>query len=392
MTSPLTPDGVDISVVIPCLNEARGVSACVRRALESFAAGGLRGEVVVADNGSTDGSRELAAGAGARVVAVPARGYGNALMGGIAAARGDLLVMGDADGSYDFAEVPRFVAKLRDGYALVQGCRFPKGGGRIEGDAMPITHRWFGNPLLTVLARRMFGTRLNDVYCGLRGFTRAFYDQANLRCTGMEFATEMIIKAAQLGVRTAEIPITLSRDSRDGKPSHLHTFRDGWRTLRLFLICSPDWLFLAPGLLLLSGGLAGSVLALEGIRIGPAHLDVHSLLVCCLLVLIGAQSCSMAIFAHSYAIKESLRPPRAFILAFYRVFNLEKALVISGFVALAGLALIAKVFLGWRAQGYGPLDYAHTLRIVIPGVTLVALSAQSVISSFMVSVLGMDRK
>jgi hypothetical protein len=388
----VTPPEPEVSVVIPCLNEAFTVGPCVRQAVDALSRHGIAGEVVVADNGSSDGSRELAQEAGARVVPVARKGYGHALAGGIAASRGSLIIMGDADGSYDFGDVPRFVAGLRAGNDLVQGCRFPSGGGRIESGAMRFTHRWVGNPALTLLARLMFGTPINDIYCGLRGFTRSFYDRANLRCTGMEFATEMIIKAAQLGVPTAELPITLSRDGRKGRPSHLRTFRDGWLTLRLFLICSPDWLFLAPGVALAAGGLAAGALSLAGTRIGPATLGAHSLLVSSLSLLVGTQCCFLGIFAHTFALVRGLRPPGSLIAGFFRFFTLEKALVGAGAVALAGAALIASVFLEWRAGGYGPLAYAHTLRYVIPGVTLVALSAQVVFSSFMVSILSLESR
>jgi glycosyltransferase involved in cell wall biosynthesis len=383
---------IEVSVIIPCLNEAASVGVVVRRALNAIAAGDLRGEVIVADNGSSDGSQEAAAAAGARVVPVTRKGYGHALMGGIAASHGEFLIMGDADGSYDFGETARFVAKLRAGWDLVQGCRFPSGGGKIEQGAMPFMHLRIGNPLLTGLARLMFGTRLHDVYCGLRGFSRSFYEKANLRCTGMEFATEMIIKAAQLKVRVTEIPITLARDGRGGRPSHLRTFRDGWRTLRLFLLYSPGYLFVVPGTILLLLGLTGSALALAGFQLGPARLDVHTLLVSSLLVLVGAQCCFLAIFAQTFAWVEDLRPSNGFIVNFYRFFNLEKALVVAAAIALVGLALVAKVYLGWRAGGYGRLDYAHTLRMVIPGVTLMALAAQAMMSSFMVSILGLDHK
>ncbi len=383
---------LEVSVVIPCLNEARSVGACVRQAVETLSLHNLAGEVILADNGSVDGSREKAQEAGARVVPVELKGYGNALAGGIAAARGEFIIMGDADGSYDFRDLHRFVAQLRTGSDLVQGCRFPKGGGRIEPGAMPFTHRWLGNPALSLLARIMFGTRINDVYCGLRGFTRSFYDRANMRCTGMEFATEMIIKAAQLGVPTSELPITLHRDGRGGRPSHLRTFRDGWYTLRLFLICSPDWLFLVPGVAISVAGLLGGILSLSAVRIGPATLGVHTLLVSSLLLLVGTQCCFLGIFAHTFALVKGLRPSGAFIVGFYRFFNLEKALLLAAAVALMGAALIASVFLDWKAGGFGPLDYARTLRSVIPGVTLMALAVQTMLSSFMVSILSLESK
>jgi len=382
----------EISIVIPCLNEARTVAACVRQAAAGLASAGLVGEIIVADNGSTDESRALAAAAGARIVPVAERGYGRALMAGIAASRGTFIVMGDADGSYDFGSVPAFVSKWREGFDLVQGCRLPQGGGTVRPGAMPPLHRWLGNPVLSWLARRMFQTPLHDIYCGLRGFTRAFYDRADLRCTGMEFATEMIIKAAELGVPTAEVPITLHRDGRGGGPSHLRTFRDGWRTLRLFFLCSPRWLFLVPGAGLVLAGLAGSILALAGVRLGGANLGMHTLLVTSLLILVGAQALALAIFARTFAVVEGLRPAGPLITRFYRLFNLEKALLAAALVGCIGLALIARVFFSWRDGGYGPLDYADTLRLVIPGVTLLALAAQTMFASFMVSMLGLDRK
>jgi hypothetical protein len=388
----VSPAEPEVSVVIPCLNEARTVGVCVRQAMDALIRYDILGEVILADNGSGDDSRERAVEAGARLVSIPEKGYGRALMGGVAASRGRYIIMGDADGSYDFGELPRFVAKMREGCDLVQGCRFPKGGGRIESGAMPFMHRRIGNPALSLLARLMFRTPINDVYCGLRGFTRSFFDRADLRCTGMEFATEMIIKAAQLDVRTAEVPITLHCDGRKGQASHLRTFRDGWRTLRLFLLCSPDWLFLIPGVALIGSGLFGSILGLAASQIGPATLGMHSVLVSCMLLLVGTQTCFLAIFAHTFAMVEGLRPSSAFIVGFYRIFNLEKAFVGAGIIAVAGLALIAVVYFDWRAGGYGSLDYAHTLKLVIPGVTLVALSAQIVFGSFMVSILGLDRK
>ena len=239
------PEAIEVTVVIPCLNEEKTVGLCVATAVRALRESGLAGEVIVADNGSRDASRTRAAEAGARIVPVARRGYGSALMAGIAEARGRFVIMGDADASYDFGEIPRLVARLREGCDLVQGCRLPRGGGTIAPGAMPWSHRWIGNPALSLLARLFFRTHLSDIYCGLRGFTREFYLRMEQRCTGMEFATEMIIKAALHRARTTEVPITLHRDGREGTGSHLRTFHDGWRTLRLFLLYSPRWLHLS---------------------------------------------------------------------------------------------------------------------------------------------------
>jgi len=229
---------VELSVVMPCLNEADTLAICIDKALTSMLEHNIKGEVVVADNGSTDGSQEIAISHGARVINVEAKGYGNALMGGIAEARGKFVIMGDADDSYDFLEIPKFVEKLREGYELVQGCRLPSGGGRVMPNAMPFLHRWFGNPMFSILVRRMFWAEIHDVYCGLRGFTKDLYDRLALRCVGMEFATEMIIKSNIYGTRITEVPITLHPDGRKAHKPHLKTFRDGWRTLRFFMVFS----------------------------------------------------------------------------------------------------------------------------------------------------------
>jgi len=243
------PPAPEVSVVIPCLNEADTIEIVIREARQALDRAGIAGEIVVGDNGSTDGSRELARAAGARVVAVPAPGYGSALMGGIAASHGRFIMMGDADASYDFGAIPDFVAELRAGNALVMGCRLPSGGGRVMSGAMPFLHRWWGNPMFSWMVRHWFGSPIHDVYCGLRGFTRELYEELELRCTGMEFATEMVIKSALSQARTAEVAITLRPDQRRTRAPHLRTFRDGWRTLRFFLLYSPRWLFLLPGAL-----------------------------------------------------------------------------------------------------------------------------------------------
>src|SRR5262250_443097 len=281
---------LEVSVVIPCLNEADSLEACIAKAQRALGEHRISGEIIVADNGSTDGSQAIATRMGARLVHVEAKGYGNALMDGIAAARGRFVIMGDADDSYDFLQLPRFVNKLREGFNLVQGCRFPSGGGTVLPGAMPFLHRWWGNPMFSRMARGMFHTAIHDVYCGMRGFTRELYDRLDQRCTGMEFATEMIIKASLYGEKIAEVPITLHPDGRKAHKPHLKTFRDGWRTLRFFLLYSPRWLFLMPGLLLVLVGLIGYALALPGITLAGMTLDAHSLLFASLAILCGCQS------------------------------------------------------------------------------------------------------
>jgi glycosyltransferase involved in cell wall biosynthesis len=382
----------ELSVVMPCLNEADTIAVCVEKAQRALREHGIAGEIVVADNGSTDGSQAIAAGRGARVVAVEARGYGNALMGGIAAARGRFILMGDADDSYDFLEIPKFVAKLRAGADLVQGCRLPAGGGRVLPGAMPFLHRWLGNPMLSLLVRHMFWVPVRDVYCGLRAFTRDFYDRLGMRCTGMEFATEMIIKSRIHGAHIAQVPITLHPDGRRAHPPHLKTFRDGWRTLRFFLLYSPRWLFMYPGLALILLGLLGYALALPGVTIGRVTLDAHTLLFASLAVLVGYQSVVFAVFAKTFAIAEGLLPEDPRLTRAFKVVNLERGLLTGAGGALLGCALLLASVNQWRLTNFGTLDYAQTMRWVIPGVTLTALGVQTILSSFLVSIFGLSRR
>jgi glycosyltransferase involved in cell wall biosynthesis len=383
---------LELSVVMPCLNEADTLETCVEKALRAMREAGIAGEVVVADNGSTDGSQEIARRMGARVVAVGERGYGNALMGGIAAARGRFVIMGDADDSYDFLEIPKFVKRLREGFDLVQGCRLPRGGGRVLPGAMPTLHRWWGNPMFSLMARKWFRTPINDIYCGLRGFRRDFYEGLNQRCTGMEFATEMIIKASLYRASIAEVPITLHPDGRKSHAPHLKTFRDGWRTLRFFLMYSPRWLFLMPGALLILLGLAGYALALPGVTLGGVTFDAHTLLFSSLAALVGYQSILFAVFTKIFAVSEGLMPEDPRLIRFLRVANLEKALVVGASALLVGLALLAGAVWQWWRADFGALDYSHTMRWVIPGATLTALGFQTILSSFFVSILGMRRR
>ena len=389
---PVTHAGVpEVSIVIPCLNEAETIQTVVREARQSLEASNIAGEIVVADNGSTDGSRELARKEGARVVAVEARGYGAALMGGIAASQGRYVIMGDADASYDFSSIPAFVEQLRAGHALVMGCRLPSGGGQVMAGAMPFLHRWWGNPMFSWMVQRWFRAPIHDVHCGLRGFTRQLYDQLELRCTGMEFASEMVIKSALSSARMAEVPVTLRPDQRSRRP-HLRTFRDGWRHLRFYLMYSPRWLFLLPGIALVVLGAVGYALAMPGVRLSGAELDVNALLFSSLFVILGYQSILFAILTKSFAVAQGLLPSTRQVERFFQMFKLERGLVAGAFVTVAGMALLGVVLLRWATVDFGPLDYRATLRLTIPGVMFTALGVQTLFFSFFASILGLRRR
>jgi len=385
-------EAIEVSVVIPCLNEEDTLARCVEKARRALREHNIAGEIVVADNGSTDSSRAIAERQGTRVIMVNEPGYGSALMGGIAVATGRFVIIGDADDSYDFLEIPKIVEKLREGFDLVQGCRLPAGGGSVRRGAMPFLHRWVGNPFFSFLVRKWFHAPINDVYCGLRGFTKAMYERLDQRCTGMEFATEMIIKASLHGEKIAEVPITLYPDRRTSHAPHLKTFRDGWRTFRYFLMCSPRRLFLVPGSAFIAFGLLGYLLALPGLTIGHSTFDAHTLLFASLAILCGYQWILFAIFAKTFAITEGLLPPDRQLERFFEFATLEKGLVVAALAMLVGGSLLLAAIGQWWLTGFGHLDYAHTMRFVVPGATLVALGFQTVFSSFFVSILGMRRK
>lgn len=378
-----------VSVLMPCLDEAETIERCVRSARSALDAAGLDGEVLVADNGSTDGSQALAAAAGARVVDVPEKGYGAALLGGIAAARGRYVVMGDADDSYDFGAVPAFVRALDAGADLVMGSRF---SGEIRPGAMPFLHRWLGNPVLTGLGRLFFHVPVSDFHCGLRGFRAGAIERLGLRTTGMEFASEMVVKASLFHLAITEIPVTLRPDGRS-RPPHLRTWRDGWRHLRFLLVYSPRWLFVLPGLLLALLGAALMLYVLPGPRLLlGARLDVHTMLVGAGMVLIGVQAVLFGVFAKVFAITEGLLPLDGRLESLFRRVTLEAGLLAGALLSLTGLVLVGLVTRRWAASDYVDLRYGETMRWMIPGVLLLALGAQAILSSFFLSILGLKRR
>jgi glycosyltransferase involved in cell wall biosynthesis len=382
----------EVSVVMPCLNEADTLATCIEKAARALDEHKIAGEIIVADNGSTDGSQAIATRLGARLVNVAAKGYGNALMAGISAARGKFIIMGDADDSYDFLEIPSFVIKLREGYDLVMGCRLASGGGKILPGAMRFLHRVWGNPMFSLLARWWFNSPLHDVHCGLRGFSSDFYQRIDQRCTGMEFATEMVIKASLNRAKIAEIPITLRPDGRRTHAPHLKTFRDGWRHLRFYLMCSPRWLFLMPGAGLILLGVVGYGIAMPRTTLGGITFDVHTLLFASLAILCGYQAILFALFTKIFAISEGLLPEDPRMNRFFELVNLEKGLIASLITFLVGLALLTIAVNKWRLTRFGPLDYSEIMRLVIPGATLTALGFQTLLSSFFASILGMRRR
>ncbi|MEO8030626.1 MAG: glycosyltransferase family 2 protein [Gemmatimonadota bacterium] len=383
---------LELSIVMPCLNEADTLASCVGKARRAMAEAGIAGEVIVADNGSTDGSQAIAEREGGRVVPIAMRGYGSALMGGIAAARGRYVLMGDADDSYDFLESARFLGPLRAGAQLVQGCRLPSGGGTVAPGAMPFLHRWWGNPMFSAMARRWYGAPIHDIYCGMRAFRRDLIEPLDLRCTGMEFATEMIIKATIHGARITEVPITLHKDGRTTHAPHLRTFRDGWRTLRFFLMYSPRWLFLMPGLLLGFAGLLCYALALPQVTIGRVTFDVHTLLFGSLAIICGFQSILFAVMTKTFAATVGMLPMDPRLSRAYALLNLERGLIVAGLTMVLGLALLGVAIAQWVAVDFGALNYARTMRWVIPGVTLTTLGWQAILSGFFLSILGLSRR
>jgi len=381
-------DGCLVTIVMPCLNEAESLEPCIHKAQAAIADTGVQGEVVIADNGSTDGSIELAERLGARVVHVKARGYGSALQGGFAAARGKYILMGDADGSYDFAHLPRFIEALDAGSQLVMGNRF---AGGIAPGAMPPLHRYFGNPGLSWMGRLFFGAPVGDFYCGLRAFRRDVLPTLNLQSPGMELGVEMVAKAALYGLKVSEVPTTLSPDLRS-RPPHLRTWRDGWRTLRFFLLYSPRWLFFYPGLLLMVLGIALSAAVLPGvIDVFGARLDVDTLLYAGAAIVVGFQGVVFAVLARVYAESEGFLPDTSLVRTARRMFSLERGLLIGGALLLASLVLTVIALVRWEQSSFHHLNYPSTLRLAIPAAVALMLGVQLIFASFFMSVLGIKR-
>ncbi len=385
--SPAIP--CELTVLMPCLDEAETIGICVKKAKDFIASRNIAGEVLVADNGSTDGSQKIAESLGARVLAVAHKGYGSALLGGITAARGRYVIMADADDSYDFSALDPFVEKLREGYDLVMGNRF-KGG--IKPGAMPALHRYLGNPVLTGIGRLFFGSPAGDFHCGLRGFNRRAVEDLGLTSTGMEFASEMVVKATLQSLRIAEVPTTLWPDGRS-RPPHLRSWRDGWRHLRFLLLFSPRWLFLYPGAVLMVLGLATMLWLLPGPRqLGGLTLDVHTLAYSAAAIICGFQAVAFAVFTKIYAINAGLLPEDPRIAKLGNVFSLEIGIIVGVLLLLVGLGASIFAVGSWGRTAFSDLDPAVSMRIVLPGVTALILGLQVIFSSFFFSVLELSRR
>jgi hypothetical protein len=375
---------VRLTILMPCLNEERTVAACIKKAQSWLAHAGISGEIVIADNGSTDGSREIAQALGARVVSVAAKGYGNALRAGIAAARGTYIIMGDADDSYDFLGLDAFLRRLDEGCDLVIGNRF---AGGIKPGAMPFLHRYLGNPVLSFLGRRLFGIPLGDFNCGLRAFRRDAILSLGLTAPGMEFALEMIVRAALRGFSIAEVPTTLSPDGRD-RPPHLRSFRDGWRSLRFYLLLCPRWLFLYPGILLAAcGGLASTVLMITDVAIGNVVFAHHSLILTAAMTNIGVQSVLFWAFARIVGEHAGLLPVDPAFNAFRRLLTLERVLPVGIALVVFGVAAALYALISWYELSFGEIQGDTLTRIVCSASFMAVLGFQLIFASFFICLL-----
>lgn len=378
-------DKRELTILMPCLNEAETLAACIGKAQGFLDRTGIAGEIVIADNGSADGSQQIAQDMGARVVAVAERGYGAALTGGIEAARGRFIIMGDADDSYDFANLDAFMAQLRDGADLVMGNRF---AGGVAPGAMPWHHRFIGNPVLSFLGRLFFRTPIRDFHCGLRGFSRQAIVGLSLRTSGMEFASEMIVKATLSGLDIREVPTALQKDGRS-RPPHLRSFRDGWRHLRFLLLFSPRWLFLYPGIALLGLGLlVGGALLPGPLRLGQVSFDVHTFLVAALCIIVGLQSISFAIIGRRFASRYGFIPRSGTYDRLLEALTLERVLLIAATLMLIGIGALVWGLNLWAMRDFGPLNASRTMRPVILAMTALVTGFQLMMSGFMSSMIN----
>lgn len=379
---------VELSVVMPCLNEAETLAVCIKKAQEFFKRENITGEVIIADNGSTDGSQQIAENLNATVVNVPQKGYGSALRGGIEAANGKFIIMGDADDSYDFTNLMPYVLKLREGNDLVMGNRF-KGG--IKKGAMPFIHKYLGNPVLSFIGRLFFKSKIGDFHCGLRGFSKEAYYRMELKTTGMEFASEMIVKASLKNLKIAEVNTILSPDGRS-RPPHLNTWRDGWRHLRFLVLYSPNWLFLIPGLLLMFVGIITSFFLLCGpVTIGNVNFGVHTLLFTSGFVLIGFQFILFYGLTKVFTVENELLPKSKKYDRLFKFINLEKGLVVGFLLVIAGIILSISAYADWQALSFGNIENTSVFRMVIPAVTLMLLGVQVILFSLFFSILGLKK-
>ncbi len=378
----------ELSIVIPCLNEAETIGTCIDKSRTFLERNGVAGEIIVADNGSTDGSQEIAGRHGARVVHAKERGYGSALSAGINAAGGTYVIIGDADDSYDFTALEPFLTKLREGYDIVMGNRF-KGG--IKPNAMPLLHQYLGNPVLTFIGRLFFKSPVGDFHCGLRGFRKSAVERLNLRTTGMEFASEMIVKATLHKLRITEVPTSLSPDGRS-RPSHLRTWRDGWRHLRFLLLYSPDWLFLYPGVAMIAFGTVMMMWLLPGPRaVYGVTFNIHTLLYAAMAVILGVQTVSFAVFSRVFAAGAGL-VPQGGQMWIMKLFTLERGILVGVTLILIGAAGSTYGFVYWRAEKFGQLDPSYVMRLIIPALTALTAGFQVVFSSFFLSVLSLKHR
>ncbi len=380
---------LELTVVMPCLDEAETLSVCIEKAMNSLRKNNIKGEVLIADNGSTDGSQKIATELGARVVQVQEKGYGSALIGGIMSAKGSYVIMGDADDSYDFSSLLPFVEKLREGYELVMGNRFMGG---ISPGAMPPLHKYLGNPVLTGIGRVLFRSPSGDFHCGLRGFRRSSILKLDLRTTGMEFASEMVVKATLNNLRIAEVPTTLTPDGRSRAP-HLRSWRDGWRHLRFMLLYSPKWLFLYPGILLILGGVIAGLWLLPGSRdVGFLSFNTSTLLYAAMAIIVGFQAMTFALFTKCFAMMEGLLPKDEAFTRFIDNLSLEFGLIVGGCLLVGGFLVSIYAVFFWGARSFGPFEITDFLRIIIPAVTLITLGFQTMLTSFFLSILCLKHR